>query len=126
MKPAGRCCAICGRHLEPTALPYPRLVCGRCGSRALNSDGKPALTDSQRPENVEIQARAPMGEIIDFGDGGDNPVFINGFKCWRRYKFGGFVTLRDFDSATLREFNRRLKALTSAPVRKGRVSSRSK
>ena len=54
---------------------YPGLVCRRCDERAGNSDG------DEPYHNSEV-------------DGGDNPIFIDGFKCVRRYRFGGFVTMK--------------------------------
>ncbi|MFP8888551.1 hypothetical protein ACLI4U_02130 [Natrialbaceae archaeon A-CW2] len=39
-------------------------------------------------------------------DGGENPVYIAGAKCWRRYRFGGWVTRRDaYDCNSIDEFH---------------------
>lgn len=103
-KKAGVACAICQQPLPERELRYPREVCRECDRRALNTKGRKARHISQYPENRAAQAKAKAVEFIDFGDDGDNPVFVDGLKCWRRYKFGGWVTMRDFDSGTLREF----------------------
>lgn len=85
-------CPICSRDLlldfpsAPSIVGYPGLICRTCDRRAINSKGA-----------------AP--EMFGFDDNGDNPVFIDSRKCWRRYRFGGFVTMLDpYDCDTLEEF----------------------
>ena len=40
-------------------------------------------------------------------DRGVNPVFVHGAQCWRRYRFGGWVTMADpWFCETLAEFYR--------------------
>jgi hypothetical protein len=74
-------CPVCAGSLGPEfasdfAQTYPGLVCRRCDSRALDAAG-------EAPDHTS-----------EF-DGGTNPVFIDGRKAWRRYSFGGFVTMVD-------------------------------
>jgi hypothetical protein len=81
-------CAICGEEVENPrfARNYPGFVCRKCDSRAVNTKGE-----------------APCHESMH--DSGDNPVFIDGIKCWRRYRYGGYVTMRDdFDCTNIGEF----------------------
>ena len=76
-------CAICNGDLDNPdfARNYPGLVCRKCDARAVNADGAPPRHESMY-------------------DDGDNPVFIDGIKCWRRYKFGGYVIMRDYHDCT--------------------------
>lgn len=71
-------CAICGSP-EALADDYPHAVCRQCDRRATNGSG----------DKAEVALNGIMAE------GGDNPVYINGIKCWRRYRFGGWITMRD-------------------------------
>lgn len=102
-------CSICGETLKDAefARNYPGFVCRECGARAVNEQGEPAKHESEYPE-FKAEARSHYekeGSILMPPDGGDNPVFIDGKKCWRRYKFGGWVTMRDmFDCGTVNEF----------------------
>ena len=71
-------CSFCGEEMDDPdfAKNYPNIICRKCEAPAVNSNGE-----------------APQFDCM--GDYGDNPVFIDGVKCWRRYKFGGFITMRD-------------------------------
>ena len=87
-------CSICDDDLANSfgtefASNYPNLVCRECERQALTPD-------LEKPEhNIH-------------NDFGDNPVFIQGIKCWRRYRLGGFITMRDvFDCQASAEFHER-------------------
>lgn len=69
-------CCIC-KTLFPNqdfAKYYQGIVCRDCETRSLNIDGKPPLFNS-------------------INDSGENPIFIDGIRCIRRYRFGGFISM---------------------------------
>ena len=84
-------CPICGNDMLDSydaefIRNYPGLVCRDCDNRAKNKDDNSPFHSS-------------------FGDYGDNPVFINSKKCWRRYRFGGYVTMLSPEGCnTLQDF----------------------
>lgn len=81
-------CSICGKNLPDQAFVrnYPNIVCRECEERAINGNGEHPLH-------------------LSMYDDGDNPVYIDSQKCWRRYRYGGFITmLDDFDCDNIGEF----------------------
>ena len=83
-------CPICKTQLDSELMKhYPDPVCQNCNARAVDDKGN-------KPFHSSI------------GDGGTNPVFIDGYKCWRRYRFGGHIAMLDrFNCASLTEFYKR-------------------
>ena len=78
-------CAICDAELDESLNDYPGAVCRNCDRRSLNKEGN-------RARHIREIDPGPQSYFID---GGDNPVFIDGIRCRRRYRFGGWVTMRD-------------------------------
>jgi hypothetical protein len=68
-------CAICASTLEEE-LEYPGYVCDQCDRRAVGAAGQEPSVEPWR-------------------DSGENPVFVDGKRCYRRYRFGGWVTMLD-------------------------------
>ena len=99
-------CSIC--KVTDVKTHYPNLVCHKCDEKAVNLDQSKAKHANKDPEVIEYSKRRSEEEgrqVIISLDGGDNPVYIDGIKCWRPYRFGGWVTMRDnHDCNTIEEF----------------------
>ncbi|MDL0121770.1 hypothetical protein [Halobacterium salinarum] len=101
-------CAICAEPLYEIALPltsaYPNVVCKKCERRAVNENGDEPKHGVAYEKRVKAESDDP--ESISFtANPGDNPVFIDGNKCWRRYRHGGYITRLDqFDCDDIWEF----------------------
>jgi len=81
-------CVLCGEERQVSG---PEFVCKSCDRRAVNNSGdRPwhGWPPGEEPEREE-------GVIHMAPDAGENPVFIDGQKCWRRYRFGGWITKLD-------------------------------
>jgi len=106
-------CSICGERFEmyPSylAIEYPFLVCQQCDSVAVIETGeKPEHGNKYLDQDSVIEKDGKKMIRMD-PDVGDNPVYIDGEKCWRLYKFGGWITQRDpFDYDTADEFFSRI------------------
>ncbi len=68
-------CEICNSKLDESYASYPNAVCGDCGKKAANAEGKKPV-------------------FISREDTGDNPVFIDGkmlakMPLWGIYNHAG-------------------------------------
>ncbi len=106
-------CAICGIPAgDAVSLPggYANPVCDDCDQLATNADGE--VPWEGWPPGEEPEPRTDPIQLAP--DHGENPVCIMGAKCWRRYRFGGWITRRDaFDCDTLEEFREKHRHDTS-------------
>lgn len=97
-------CSICGTpEDDASGLPirYSNPVCKECDTLAVDESGEIPWAGYPPGEGPESKP----GVIQLEPDHGQNPVYISGVKCWRRYRFGGWITRRDaFDCDSLEEF----------------------
>lgn len=99
-------CAICGTpasEAEQLPVEYSNPVCETCDALAVNDSNEEPWTGYPQGERPDTEDSVIHLEP----DHGENPVFIAGVKCWRRYRFGGWVTRRDaYDCNSLDEFRK--------------------
>jgi len=107
-------CAVCKEPFDGiyriTGRDYDNLVCRRCDSKAVTTEGgeEPEHGNDYLNQDSVIEKNGKKVLRMD-PDVGDNPVYIDGEKCWRLYKFGGFITLWDpYDCDSMDEFFSRL------------------
>jgi len=104
----GKKCSICNKPIHNSNLPvyFPNYVCKECDKLALTSDGKKASQWFKDYISVLRNKSSFIAKDAIFeGVKGPNPVYIKGIKCWRRYRLGSWVTMKDvFNSRTLEEF----------------------
>jgi hypothetical protein len=104
-------CAICEETFEnydsEFASNYANLVCETCDERAVTEEAvSPKHGNEYLGRDTIIDDDSDTPTIRMAPDVGDNPVFIDGQKCWRRYRFGGWITRRDdHDCASIEEFH---------------------
>ena len=100
-------CFLCRR--DGALASYPNPVCRRCDATATGIRGEPLwhsserLIDSSKPPFAQAvhEGRKVLEVNLDImSDEGANPVFIDHLQCWRRYKFGGWITMADPDGHT--------------------------
>jgi len=91
-------CSICKQNISDEFLQYNNIVCLECDKKAL-------CKDDNKAKHMIHKIKSPtMSDYLEIDDG-DNPVYIEGLKCWRRYKFGGWVTMLDpYDCDSIEEF----------------------
>lgn len=103
-------CAICGEPFEQYdpdfASNYVNLVCESCDERAVTEKSEQPKTGNEFLGRDTVVTDDEGNRVIQMSpDVGDNPVFVDGQKCWRRYRFGGWITRRDdHDCDSLEEF----------------------
>lgn len=93
-------CAICGEEFEEYspefASKHANLVCEECDERAVTYEGERPEHGNEFLDREASYVNEDGERVIRMApDVGDNPVFIDGEKCWRRYRFGGWITRRD-------------------------------
>jgi hypothetical protein len=104
-------CAICREefeHHDPEfAAGYANLVCEACDEQAVTrADERPKHGNEYLGKDSFVDDDSDTLTIRLDPHVGENPVFIEGQKCWRRYRFGGWITRRDdHDCDTLEEFH---------------------
>jgi hypothetical protein len=106
-------CAICGEVFDSYspdfASNYANLVCDACDKRAVTEEAvRPKHGNEYLDQDAIIEKEDGTNVIRLNPDVGDNPVFIDDQKCWRRYRFGGWITRRDdHDCSSIKEFHKK-------------------
>ena len=101
-------CSICNKKIVDSNLPayFPHYVCQECDKLAVTQEGQLVLQlYNQHVSNLRTESPFGYKDILFDSNTGPNPVFIKGHKCWRRYRMGSWVTMKDvYNSRTLEEF----------------------
>lgn len=82
-------CAVCNRSLAAPFCQYANAICPDCGIRALTREGLKPVRNTSQDETV--------------------PVYVDGHKCWRQWRYATYVLMRDvYDSESRVQFYTRV------------------